>query len=77
MNQHQYIKLHNKLGIKNCPICGQQAIYCYANQVNIFTPNGNKVPYNDVNIPISDEHVNIECPQCGYIMTFNIEKLLK
>lgn len=77
MNQHQYIKLSEKLGIKNCPVCGKQAIYCYDNKVNIFTSKSNIAPYNDVNIPVEDKYVNIECPRCGYIMTFNIEKLLE
>ena len=75
MNKHQYAKLENKLGIKYCPICGRQAIYCAYNKVNIFCKNGESFPFEDVDIP-QDKYIELECKNCGFIMRFNIEKLL-
>ena len=76
MNQLQYSKIKTKLGMKNCPLCGKQTIYCAYNRVNIFSKDGSAVPFEDVNIP-NEKYINFECPMCGYTMKINLEKLLK
>lgn len=76
MDKNQYLKLKSRLGIQNCPVCNCQAIYCNYNKVNIFNYNGAEIPFDEVEIP-NIKHLDFECPTCGFVMTFNLEKLLR
>ncbi len=75
MDESQYIKLKKKLGIRKCPICRQQVIYCDFNRVSLFNKEGKAEPFETVQIPKAD-YIEFECPNCSYVMKFNIGKLL-
>lgn len=76
MTEKQYNKLKTKLGFRNCPICNSQAIYCELNKVNIFSEDGQPVPFEEVEIP-DKEYVEVECPTCSFVMKFNVKALFK
>lgn len=76
MTKEQYWKLQSKLGIRNCPICGNQAIYCCYDRVNLFSPDGVSEHYENIEIPDCD-YIEMECRNCSHIMKFNLRTLLK
>ena len=76
MTKEQYDKLQNRLRIRNCPICGNQAIYCDYGWVNIFSPDGVQESYETIEIPDCD-YIEVECRSCSHIMKFNLKTLLK
>ena len=71
MEKSQYLKLENKLDIRYCPICRSQIIYCAYDKVNIFTPNGQIKPYDEVEI-IDTEYIEIECSKCSNVIKLHI-----
>lgn len=76
MEKSQYLKLKNRLGIRHCPICNAQIIYCDYDKVNIFTQNNQMRPYQEVEIP-DVEYLEIECRNCSNVLKFHIKNLLK
>lgn len=76
MEKSQYLKLQNRLGIRVCPICQSQIIYCAFDKINIFSENGEYKPYGEVEIP-DVEYIELECPNCSNIIKLHIKNLLK
>ncbi len=76
MTEEQYLKLEKTLRMRNCPACNQQSIYCAHKLVNLFNSSRNGEDYKDVEIPDVD-YIDFECPNCGFVMKFNLKKLLK
>lgn len=76
MTEEQYLKLQNRLGIRCCPICNSQAIYCFYGRVNLFSPDGISEPYENIEIP-DISYIEVECRNCSHIMKFNLKTLLK
>lgn len=77
MTREQYEKLQSKIGNKLCPICGATIVNFLYDKTDIFRPIHMGIEdFKYVDIP-SKEYDNIECKRCGYVMKFNIEKLLR
>lgn len=78
MTKEQYKKLEIKIGNKLCPICRSNITSFLYDRTDIF--NTDSYPmlegYEQVNIP-NVEYYDIECRNCGFVITFNIKKLLR
>lgn len=78
MTKEQYKKLEIKIGNKICPICGSQITSFMYDKTDIFNTDSCSMSegYEQVNIP-DVEYYDIECKNCGFVMTFNMKKLLR
>lgn len=77
MTKAEFQKLIGKLEHKSCPICNGHIIDIMRGEEDIAgLDNLNVTNYKDILIPNS-KYWHLECRFCGYVMNFNIDKLLR
>lgn len=77
MTKAEFQNLIGKLEHKSCPICNSHIIDIMRGGEDIVgLDNLNITHYKDIVIPNSN-YWHLECRHCGYVMNFNIDKLLR
>lgn len=74
--EEQKIKIQSKLGNLRCPVCGKQELLLTDEPTHVigFKQTDDAIDFSKVN------YVNclcVECLNCGYMMQFRLDKLLK
>ena len=78
MDETHFKSMRGKIKTNLCPMCQYTILFFQGDYTNMF----NKVNpmelqhYRDINVPI-EKYYNIECNNCGYVLKFNVEKLIR
>lgn len=74
ITKSQFEKMKSNFITRRCPICNYATFQFYENRTNMLT----NIMQSYETIDVSNiTYISVECMSCGYIMNFNLKKLLE
>lgn len=75
LTEKQFKNIEKKLCLKHCPTCNHQPFVFQEDRCNLFDDYSIN-SYKEID-ETQIKYIHFECPFCGFVMNFNLEKLIR